>query len=169
MSLATTFSLTLRSTLTKLINYDATPTLTINKAFSDVLADGTAIDEADLLYADTRTISGTTSEDAETLDLSALPDRFGVDQDFARVKMILIHNKSVVAANSLIVGGAAANAFESIFDDAGSTVVVGPGGVWCLYTPSAAGYVVGTDVNLKIVNAGVTDLEYDCIIVGCST
>jgi hypothetical protein len=166
MALSTNIALTLVATLTGTADL-STPKDTLNYPITDTLDSGTAIDQADKIYRSTRTLGSGANE---SLDLAgSLTDALGATITFAKVKLILIKNKSTTAANILTVGAAASNAFES-WGATGSTIKVGPDGFVVLYNPSAAGYAVtaGTGDLLKIANGGSSSTAYDIIIVGTS-
>lgn len=130
------------------------------------LATGTGADQADLAFADTRTLSASASE---TLDLAGgLTNAFGGALTFAEVVAVLI----VAAAgntNDVVVGGAASNAVTSLFGDATDTVKIKPGGMFLLAAPGAAAYAVtaATADLLQVANGGSgTSVSYDVYIVG---
>ena len=129
------------------------------------MTDGTAANQADLLFSDTRTTA------TEELDLAAgLTDAYGSTITMARVKAILI---KAAAANTqdVYVGGAAANGFITPFVDATDKLIVRAGGAFLLWAPDATAYAVtaGTGDLLKIAAAdGSTPITYDIIIIGAS-
>ena len=129
------------------------------------LADGTAANQVDLAFSDTRTTA------TEELDLSGvLTDSFGDTITFARVKGILI---KAASANTLdvYVGGAVANGFITPFVDATDKVVVKAGGALFFWAPDATAFAVaaGTGDLLKIAASdGATPITYDIIIIGAS-
>lgn len=114
----------------------------------------------------------------EALDLSgSLSNAFGDVLLFSSIKLIIIENRGKPGGtatdkglNSLIVGGAAANAWVSPFGAANDTITIRPGGRLVLEAPDATGYVVtaGTADQLKIA-AGATDgnaVDYAIVLVG---
>lgn len=132
---------------------------------SDTLASGTAVDQADQIWHDRRTLTAT----SENLDLAgSLVNAFGATLTFARIKGILIKNRSTTAGANLIVGGAAANQFP-LFSDVTDKIPIGPDGFFFYYDPSAAGKVVtaGTGDQLKI-DAGASTIDYDIVLIGAS-
>ena len=135
---------------------------TLRYDFSDSLADGDGVDEADLQWYDTRSLTG-----AETLDLAGiLLDAFGDAVDLAKVRGIIIENTSTVSGEKLTVGNAAANTWVGPFGAAAHTLDIEPGGVLWLWSP-VDGYAVtaGTGDQLKI-DAGAATITYRIIIVG---
>lgn len=133
------------------------------------LAAGTGAGQADLLFADTRTLAASATED---LDLAgALADAFGVAQVFARVKAI-----GVLAAsgntNLVQVTRPASNGFP-LFMAASDGIALRPGMMLALAAGSAdaTGVVVtaGTGDLLTFTNsAGSTSVTYDIVVIGCS-
>ena len=131
----------------------------------DALANGTAADQADLLFWDKRTLAATSEE----LDLAGgLTDAFGNTLTFVKIKGILIHNRSTTATENLAVGGAAANAFANWVASATDILNVGPSGMLLLWSPMD-GYAVtaGTGDLLKI-DAGTDTITYDILLLGTS-
>jgi len=133
------------------------------------LANGTGLDQADLVFHDQRTLAASATED---IDLAAsLTNAFGTSLTFARIKAIIVF-ALLANTNNVEVGGAAANAFINWVGDATDVIVVRPGGLLMLVAPDATAYVVtaATGDLLKITNsAGGTGVTYDIIIVGAST
>lgn len=134
----------------------------------DTLASGTGLDQADRLFADTRSLTAAANDD---LDLAAsLTDVFGATLTFVKIKAILIHNKSTTAGDIIHVGGGSNN-FVNWIGAAGDIVKIGPNGVLLLWNPSAAGYAVtaGTGDILRITEAGgVNGYDYDIVLAGTS-
>lgn len=139
----------------------------VSKAVS--LASGVAAGQADLIYSDTNTL---TASATTTLDLAGVLTDLGSTLTFVKVKALV-----VVAAdgntNNVVVGGAASNAFSSMFGDPTDKVVVRPGGVVALAVGPGElnGYAVtaGTGDQLLITNSGAgTSVTYTIAIVGTS-
>lgn len=139
------------------------PTTTIN------LTDGTAANQADKVWSDTRTLAASTSED---LDLSGvLTGPFGNTVSFAKVKSIYVSAASG-NTNNVVVGGASATQFVGPFGAATHTIAVPPGGVFLIAGPALAGIGAvsngATDL-LKIANSGAgTSVTYTIKITGTS-
>jgi len=144
----------------------STPQDSLSKSFRDTLATGTALDQADRLWHDTRTLTAT----SEDLDLAGgLTDGLGETITFAKVKAVLIVNKNVTAGAILKIGGAAANQFVNWVADASDIVNVQPGGALLLWAPSLAGYGVTADTGDKLkIDSGAATIEYDIVIIGTS-
>src|SRR3990172_6448394 len=102
-------------------------TIQRNKSYS--FTDGAGADQADVVWSDERTLAASATED---LDLAGgLTDAFGTAITFARVKGIYIEADST-NTNNVFVGGAALNAFATLFGDATDKIVLRPGGALLL-------------------------------------
>ena len=165
MSLATYVDLAFR--WTKLTTLDLTSAQENPRLdYSDSLSDGTgAVDTADLVFSDRRTLAGTT----ENIDLAgSLTDAFGATITFARIKMIFIHNRNTSVGHTLTIGGAGSNTFL-LFADASDKYAIGPNGMMLLWEPSAAAKpVTASTGDILLVNAGANTIVYDIIIIGSS-
>lgn len=133
------------------------------------LANGTGAGQADLAFADTRTLSASATED---LDLAgALADPFGVSQVFARVKLLVVQ-AAAGNTNNVQVTRPASNGFP-LFLAAGDGVALRPGETLILAADDsdATGHVVtaATGDLLTVTNSGAgTSVTYSVMIVGCS-
>ncbi|MCE5200843.1 MAG: hypothetical protein ABFD54_05705 [Armatimonadota bacterium] len=159
-------------------------TLKVESNFVNVLNDGTNVTDAlsasilsaaalsngagsgkvQVQWHDRRTLATTTSED---IDLAGvLSSAFGV-VTFTKIKALIIKVNTVTTGYRLEVGGAAANAFASMFGDVSDTVKVQADGVLLLYAP-VDGYTVtaGTADILKISNPSGGSVSYDIIVIG---
>lgn len=133
------------------------------------LTAGTSADQIDTLWHDRRTLAGGANE---TLDLiGSLTNAFGAAASFAKVKAILIYNRTETTGVFLLVGGAASNAWAGgMLVDASDKIKIGPGGL-NLWASPVDGYAAaaGSTDNLKIENGhGSTAAEYDIFIIGTS-
>lgn len=138
--------------------------------FDDALVQGTGLDQADLLWHDRRTLAGGASEELDlTGGLTASVS--GAALTFARVKGIVLKNRSLATDATLSVGGAASQAFSACFGAGDDVLKIGPDGLVVLWNPSAAGYAVtdGSSDRLKFAAAGAGSLEYDVLIFGASS
>ena len=163
-TLASNLDLTLRGTYANVLDLlTASANFSVGK--SDEMSNGTgAVDTSDLLFTDTRTLATT----SESLDLAGgLTDSFGNALTFARVKCLLIHNKSTTVGQTVTIGGAASNQFL-LFADATDKYVLGPNGIFLFWEPSAAGKVVTASTGdlLKIETSA--SISYDIVIIGSS-
>lgn len=142
--------------------YDLTPALTPID-----LTEGVGDNQADLLFADERTLAASASED---LDLSGvLTSPLGATIAAVRIKAILI-KAAAGNTNDVIVGGAATNAFVGPFGAAANTHAVRPGGVYLAVAPKAGWPVTAATADLlRIANGGAgTDVTYDVVLIGAS-
>jgi len=132
------------------------------------LTDGAGANQANKLFADTRTLAASATEN---LDLSGvLVDAIGAQLAFTKIKGLLIR-AAAANVNNVIVGGLNAAAFGvvSLFGVDPSSLIVRPGGFVLLAAPDAAGYAVtaGTGDLLKIANSGAgSAVTYDVVIIG---
>lgn len=125
-----------------------------NHSFTDSMTDGNAIDLAQVMFYDERSVaaSGTDSINLE----STLTDAFGNTLDFTKIKGVIIENRSVTVGDILEVTSPAVNGFVGMLKTAGDAIEVHPGGLFLWWDPSAAGAAVGTGADnlLNIVEAG---------------
>lgn len=135
------------------------------------LTDGTGLNKANLLYADTRTLAGAATEN---LNMNTLLDPMGAAQTWLSVKFLAVILNTTTVGASLLVGGLSAttawNSWLNANDDA--EVTLGPGGSLILSNPSALGYAV-TDVSnhlLKIENNSSPSISetYTVIAIGAT-
>jgi hypothetical protein len=133
------------------------------------LVDGTGAGQVDRVFADTRTLAASGTED---LDLAgALTDAFGVAQVFARIKALAIV-ADAANTNNVVVSRPASNGF-GLFSAASDALPIRPGGVFLVACGAADvnGYAVtgGTGDLLTLTNsAGGTSVAYSIMILGCS-
>ncbi|MDP3853622.1 hypothetical protein [Phenylobacterium sp.] len=128
--------------------------------------DGVGAGQANLMFADTRSIAASSNDD---IDLAgALTDPLGEDASFARIKAILVV-ASANNTNDVVIGGAATNTFVGPFGASTHKVALPPGGVMLIAAPTAAGWPVtaATGDLLRIANSGAgSSVSYDLVIVG---
>jgi hypothetical protein len=135
------------------------------------LATGTGAGQADRMFADSRTIAASGTDD---LDLAgtALSDGLGVAFSIARLKALVVRADED-NTNNVIVGGAAATQFASWVGGAAHTVTLRPGAFIALVAgeDDATGYTVGAGASdlLRISNsAGGSAVNYDIVLIGAS-
>jgi len=139
----------------------------LNIASAAQLQSGTGANQADRLWADTRTIaiSGT-----DPLDLAGtLVDAVGTTLSLLRVKLLYL-KAAAGNTNNLIVGNGT-NPFINWVGAAAHTVTVRPGGIFLLYAPDATAYAVtaATGDIWQIANSGVgPSVTYDVVVIGSS-
>lgn len=134
--------------------------------YSQSYTDGTAINQANLVWIDkARNLNATTEE----IDLSgALTDAFGAAVVFSKITTVKIKNLSTTAGETLKIGGAAANAFL-LFDNATDIYELGPGGSFHVDEPSDAALPVAAATgDLLKLDSGAANLNFDIYIAGRS-
>jgi len=138
---------------------------TIAKAMA--LATGTSADQADKIYAATRSVNASTTDSLDVATGGGLLDVFGAALALAKVKVIVVVNTH--ATQGLSISRPAAGV--PIFTAASDAVPIPPGGVFAVAAPGAAGLATVTAATadlIDIVNgAGVTG-SYQIVIVGTS-
>lgn len=140
------------------------------KSMTVSLANGTAAGQADKLFADSRTLAASGSED---LDLAGtmLQDPLGGNLTFVKVKGLLVA-ADAGNTNNVIVGASATLTWAALLNATG-TVTLRPGAAFMAVAGSAdaSGYAVGagaTDL-LKVANSGAgTPVTYHIVIIGTS-
>jgi hypothetical protein len=130
-------------------------------------ASGVGANQADLLFADTRTLSASATED---LDLAGvLADAFGATITMAEVVAIFI-TADAANTNNVVVGDATAPV--ALFGGTNGTFSVKPGGFFFVGAPNAAGLLTvgaGTTDDLKIANSSSgTGVTYTIAVLGRS-
>lgn len=128
---------------------------------------GTSSGKADQVVIAERTLSGSGSD---SLDLAGgVGNIFGGTVTIAKVVAIGIVNTSTTTGDILVVGGAASNAFSTMFADATDKIKVQPGGSLFWASPLVPADVTATTGDiLQVTNAGSNSVTYRIIIVGRS-
>ncbi len=138
----------------------------VNYSKSYSLANGTAANQANQIFSDTRTITASGSED---LDLSgSLANAFGTTIAFTKIKAIII-SAAAGNTNNVIVGGNDTAAWAAMFGADTDTLVLRPGATFCMCVPDSTGLAVTatTDDLLTIANSGgTTSVTYEIVIIG---
>jgi len=128
------------------------------------IANGTGLNQADMLFTDTRSIAG-----AEDLDVSggALTTAFGAVYTIAELKVLVVCAASANTANVLLGGDAASVLFLSV---ATTTTTLKPGACFVYTDPSAAGTTVtnSTADVIQVAPSAGTQV-YSIIIMGSSS
>ena len=131
------------------------------------LSSGTGSNQANLMFADTRTLS---ASGTENLDLAgSLADPLGTTLTFATVKAIRVC-AAAANTNNVVVGGAGSNTFTGPFADATDKIAVRPGGCFLWVAPGTGATVTAStgDILLVANSGGSTSVTYDIIIIGTS-
>lgn len=166
MTLNATVRLGVSATLQEVQNLGSARYL-LSYAGVNTLPDGNASGQADLIFADQRTLSGGADED---LDLAAvLIDPLGAALTFAAVKVLAII-ASADNADTIVVSPDATNGFDGPLGGTTPTVTIPPGGMYCVTAPGEGWAVAGgTGDLLNVLNSdGVEDAIYDVIVIGAS-
>lgn len=126
---------------------------------------GTTANRADLLFADTRTIAASGSEN---LDLAgALLDPLGATITMATVKAILVRAAAANTNNVHIGNGTSPVA--GIFGATADFIVVAPGGAFLWADPDGVTVTATTADQIGVANSGAgTSVTYDIMIIGAS-
>jgi hypothetical protein len=140
--------------------------LSFNRAVQ--LINGTGAGKADRMFADTRTLAASATED---LDLSgSLLDALGGSAAFVRIKGLVIA-AAKTNTNNVVFGAASSNAWAALLNSTG-TITLRPGAAACFMAGVAdTGWAVtaGTGDILKVANsAGGTGVNYDIVVIGAS-
>jgi hypothetical protein len=168
MALTSSFKVTANAALSSALDL-GTVSAPFALTSSVALATGTGAGQADKVFADTRTLAASATED---LDLAGvLTDAFGAAITFARIKAVII-TADADNTNSVQVTRPASNGVP-LFMAAGDGIALRPGGVfaWVAGSADATGVAVtaGTGDLLTITNsAGSTGVDYSVMIVGAS-
>ena len=128
------------------------------------ITSGTGADQANQVFVDNRTISGSSTD---SIDLAgSLSDAFGNTITFTTIKGIII--AAGANGDNLIVGGASTNAFVNWVSNSTDEIVIKPSGLFAIYDPSAAGYAVTASTGdiLEIENADASSATYDIVLIG---
>ena len=128
---------------------------------------GVAVGQADVVFADTRTLAASASENLD-LNGTALQSVTGANLALVKVKAIYLRAADG-NTNSVVFGNAATNAFNGPLS-AAATITVPPGGEILLTAPPNGWPVVAaTGDLLKIANSGAgSSVDYDIFILGTS-
>lgn len=136
----------------------------LNQTIARTLATGTGLEQADVIFSDTRSTSGT-----DSLDMvgGSLLDNLGNTWAPARLKAILVVASTLNTTNVLLRRPASNGV--PFLTAAGDEIPIHPGGIALIWAPSAAGYVVtaGTGDLIDVVAASGT-VAYDIYLIGAS-
>lgn len=164
MTLATTITASIKAT------QSGTPDLgtsiaALDKTVKILLADGVLANQATKVFADTRTLAASATENIDVNGV--LFDSFNTAVTLTAVKALLIAAKST-NTNNVIVGGAASNGLLGIFNDPTDKIIVKPGGafLWCAPATGATVTPATGDILLVANSAGGTAVDYDIIVIG---
>ena len=129
---------------------------------SQAFANGTGSNQGNEFFSDTRTVTAS----PETLDLtSGLTNAFGETVVFAKIKAIIVHNKSTASGAILIIKG---NAITNAGWISGTTPhhAIPPNG-WYIVTSPVDGFtIINTTQDQLTFEPGAATITYDLIIIG---
>lgn len=131
-----------------------------------LITDGAGLAQANKVWRDKATIAAAGNLD---LDLNGVLVNFqGAAVNFTRIIGVWIHVLTATIGTDVRVGNAPSNPWVGWTSVAGSTVKIGPGGLWVKYEPSVAGMVVvaGTGDILRINNNSVHSADVYVVILG---
>jgi hypothetical protein len=167
MALTARISLKLTADLTKALDL-GTAHSPVNRSLIQKFVDGAALGQADRIFADTRTLVASATED---LDLAAsLVDAFGATITMARLKALIVL-PAAANTNNVNVSRPASNG-APIYLAASDGEAVHPGGMLVKVWPGATAIPVtpATGDLITFANsAGGTPVTYDVILIGSST
>jgi len=167
MAITVTGSLQVTISLTSAKSFDlSTPSDVLTSSRKTTITSGTGANQVDQVFHDIRSLASGANEE---LDLAgSLTNAMGETITFDMVRAIMIYNPDT--ASTLIIGGAAANAWEPWAGAAGDKLVVRPGGRIYMEAPDANGLDVtaATADKLKIEHGAESSIAiaYEIIIAG---
>jgi hypothetical protein len=136
---------------------------------SVAFTDGAGAGQANVIFADTRTLSASANE---SLDFSgSLTQPNGSAAVFARIKYIYVE-AATGNTNNVQVTQPASNGVPGIFLAASDGVAIKPGGNFEWMSPDASGAVVTASTGdlINIANSGgTTGVTYNIVVVGAAT
>jgi hypothetical protein len=138
-------------------------------SYDEQLASGTAVDQADRIWSDQRTVAGAANDD---LDLTALTHTvFGstLTVTLAKVKAILIVNTSTTSGDLLRVDSSVTNGFTGATGGSATSLLEIGADSSCLLASKKDGWTVdGTHKVLRVHNPTADAITYDIVILGTS-
>ena len=135
----------------------------LDSAIGISFTDGTAADQAEILWHDQRS----TDDTGETLDLYAsgtIVDAFGDALTLTKLKVLIIKNTH--ATLSLWAGAAATTQIALFGDPASDKLLLPPGGIFLFTAPGLAGVDTATNKSLKIACTTAATVTYDIYVIG---
>jgi hypothetical protein len=129
------------------------------------IANGTAANQANVQWHDTRSLNTTTSE---TLDLTALVGGAFGNVNLAKAKYVKIEVVTTTTGYRLLVGGGSTTPFTACFADPSDILRIDAGGVWYLDSPVDGWTVDSTHKLLTIENPSGGTIQYKIWIAGVS-
>jgi len=163
MALTTSVTMNIQASQTSSLDL-VTKRADLLKTIALALDTGTGLNQADVMFSDTRSTAATDSLD---MNGGGLLDNLGNAWAPARIKGIIVAASSANTGNVLFRRPAANGV--PFMTAAGDEIPVHPGGVAMVWAPSAAGYVVtaGTGDLIECAASAGT-VTYDIYIIGAS-
>jgi hypothetical protein len=142
-----------------------TPKFRVQKSKALQWAAGTAaVNQADVLFSDTRTLTASATED---LDLAGvLSSVFGAT--IAAAEVLLIYIEAAAGnTNNVVFGPAAVNGFPGPFGDVSDRIAVRPGEFSLLASQTGWAVGAGATDTITVTNSGAgTGVDYDIVVIG---
>lgn len=168
--MAESVSDTLTATVRTVMIWNRTDALEVGQIASDkslvhtyTVADGSDAGEADLVYADTRTIPANTVEAFDLSDLEQTTFGLGVPFNFAQIRFFRVRNLSTTSGQKLLIG-ASAGAPTSVY-----AAEVGPASDWFAMNYQDAWEVTADNKIFRIANPNGAAVTYELYILGTAT
>lgn len=146
-----------------------TPTDSFLKKVKIDLANGTAANDADLMFHDQRTLAASGTEDLDLAGSLANP-LTGATMTFAELRAIMFF-AAAANTNNVQVTRPASNGVPSWLLAAGDGIAIPPGGcfLWACPADGKVTVTAGTGDLITVTNsAGSTSVTYDVVILGTS-
>jgi hypothetical protein len=133
------------------------------------LRGGAGSNEAELLWAATRSIAGSANDDLD-LNGGGLLDPFGQAVNFVELRFVYIKAAETNAGN-VRAGGSASNRLAGLFAASTDYVDLRPGAAFFATFPIDGDLpvIAGTGDILRITNLGTLANTYDAILIGTSS
>jgi|SRR5215471_17363809 len=163
MALTTSVTMNIQASQTSSLDL-VTKRADLLKSIALALDTGTGLNQADVMFTDTRSTAATDSLD---MNGGGLLDNIGNAWAPARIKAIIVVAAAANTGNVLFRRPASNGV--PFLTAAGDEIPIHPGGVCMIWAPSAAGYVVtaGTGDLIECAASAGT-VTYDIYIVGAS-
>ena len=137
-------------------------------AYSKSLASGTAVDTADRVWADTRTLASAANDDLDLTALTATIFGSTVTVTMAKLKAIYIVHSSTTVGEKLNLDTSVANGLTAFTGSATGKVSVGADSVLLLTSKKDGWTIDATHKVLRITNAGSASAVYYIVLLGTS-
>ncbi len=130
------------------------------------LESGTGALQADRCFSDRRTLANGAGE---VLDFAGgLTDSFGAALTIAKMRLVVMNNRSSTDGEDFSVGPDATNGWVGLVKDASDKIRVPAGGFFIWYDPNGQAVAAGSTDELYPYNDGTASNSYDMLAVGTS-